>query len=107
TEVTLKLYGIPEAISAAVCPFPSLGDAVNTVIQTIQIGVPVARIELLDEITMGAVNRYAKLSYPEQPTLFFEFHGTRQGVNEQAELVQAIAGEHGGNDFRWTTSAEE
>ena len=107
TEVTLRLYGIPEAISAAVCPFPSVEDAVNTVIATIQMGVPVARIELLDEVTMGAVNRYAKFDYAEQPTLFFEFHGTEQGVAEQAELVQAVAADLGGVEFRWATRPEE
>ena len=107
TEVTLRLYGIPEAISAAVCSFPTIEDAVDTVIQTIQIGIPVARIELLDEVQMDAVNRYAKLDYPVQPTLFFEFHGTEAGVAEQAEMVKEIAGEHGGGDFRWATKAEE
>ena len=85
TEVTLRLYGIPEAISAAVCAFPTDRGAVNTVIQTIQTGIPVARIELLDEVQMDAVNRYSKLDYPVQPTLFFEFHGTEAGVAEQAE----------------------
>ncbi len=80
TEVTLRLYGIPEAIMAAVCPFPSVEAAVDTVVATIQAGVPVARIELLDAKQMDAVNRYAKLDYAVAPTLFFEFHGTRQGV---------------------------
>src|SRR5690606_29524402 len=95
TEVTLRLHGVPEAISAAVAAFPTIGDAVQTVIQTIQSGIPVARIELLDEVQMDAVNRYAKLDYPVQPTLFFEFHGTERGVAEQAEMVQAIAAEFG------------
>lgn len=107
TEVTLRLYGIPEAISSAVCPFPSLEDAVNTVIATIQMGVPVARIELLDDVTMGAVNRYAKFDYPERPTLFFEFHGTDKGVAEQAELVQHIAADFGGTEFLWATRPED
>jgi len=106
-EVTLRLYGIPEAISSAVCSFPTLEDAVNTVILTIQSGIPVARIELLDEIQMDAINRYSKLDYPVQPTLFLEFHGTKSGVREQAELVQEIAGDHGGGDFKWTSNTEE
>jgi D-lactate dehydrogenase (cytochrome) len=79
TEITLRLYGIPEAISAAVGSFPTLEDAVDTVIQTIQSGIPVARIELLDDVQMDALNRYAKLDYPVQSTLFFEFHGTQAG----------------------------
>jgi D-lactate dehydrogenase (cytochrome) len=107
TEVTLRLYGIPEAMSAAVVSFPTIEDAVQTVIQTIQSGIPVARIELLDDLQMRAVNRYSKLAYPEQPTLFFEFHGTERGVVEQAEQVAAIAGEFGAGDFRWATKAED
>jgi D-lactate dehydrogenase (cytochrome) len=107
TEVTLRLYGIPEAISSAVCPFPTIKDAVDTVIQTIQAGVPVARIELLDEVTVEAVNRFSKLDLQVAPTLFFEFHGTSAGVVEQAETVQAIAADHGAPDFRWATRPEE
>jgi D-lactate dehydrogenase (cytochrome) len=107
TEINLRLYGIPEAMSAAVCPFPDLAAAVDTVIQTIQSGIPVARIELLDELQMDAINRYAKLDYAVQPTLFFEFHGSEKGVVEQAEAVQAIAGDHGAGDFRWATRAED
>jgi len=107
TEVTVRLYGIPEAISAAVCDFPTIEDAVNTVILTIQNGVPVARIELLDEAQMAAINKYSKLDHKVAPTLFFEFHGTTAGVAEQAETVRAIAGEYGGNDFRWATTSEE
>ncbi len=107
TEVTLRLHGIPEAISAAVCPFPSVADAVNTVIMTIQSGVPVARIELLDAVQMNACNRFSKLDYAVSPTLFFEFHGTERGVEEQAEQVGAIAGEYGGTDFRWATRPED
>ncbi|WP_042703004.1 FAD-binding oxidoreductase, partial [Azospirillum sp. B506] len=103
TEVTLKLYGIPEAISSAVCAFPTIKGAVDTVIQTIQIGVPVARIELLDEVQIDAVNKYSKLDYAVAPTLFFEFHGTEAGVKEQAEMVAAIAAEHGGMEFAWAT----
>ena len=107
TEINLRLYGIPEATSAAVCAFPDLGAAVDTVIQTIQSGIPVARIELLDEVQMDAINRYSKLDYAVQPTLFFEFHGSERGVVEQAETVQAIAADHGAGDFRWATHAED
>src|SRR5271168_3297425 len=107
TEVTVRLYGIPEAISAAVCAFPSIDAAVNTVILTIQSGVPVARIELLDEAQMDAINKYSKLDHKVAPTLFFEFHGTTAGVAEQVETVKDIAAEHGGEDFRWATTQEE
>ena len=107
TEVGLRLYGIPEAISSAVCSFETLGGAVNTVILTIQMGIPVARIELLDEVQMDAVNRYSGLDYPVRPTLFFEFHGTEASVAEQAETVGEIAGENGGGGFRWTAKTEE
>ena len=107
TEVTLRLYGIPEAISAAVCPFKDIRGAVDTVIQTIQSGIPVARIELLDEVQMDAVNKYSKLDYAVAPTLFFEFHGTRRGVEEQAEMVAAIAAENGGTEFAWATRPED
>ena len=91
TEVTLRLYGVPEAVSVAVSAFPTIDDAVNTVILTIQSGVPVARIELLDELTVAAVNAYSGLDNAVAPTLFFEFHGTEAGVAEQTETVQAIA----------------
>jgi D-lactate dehydrogenase (cytochrome) len=107
TEVTVRLYGVPEAISAAVCPFATLDDAVSAVILTIQSGVPVARIELLDELTVAAVNEYSKLDCAVAPTLFFEFHGSRASVAEQAETVQAIAGDHGGGDFVWATKTED
>ncbi|EWY38205.1 2-hydroxy-acid oxidase [Skermanella stibiiresistens SB22] len=107
TEVTLRLYGIPEAISAAVCPFPTIKDAVDTVITTIQSGIPVARIELLDEVQMRAVVAHSKLDYAVAPTLFFEFHGTEAGVTEQAEMVSAIAAEFGGTDFQWAAKAED
>ncbi len=107
TEVQLRLFGIPEAISAAVCSFPTLEGAVNTVILTIQMGIPVARIELLDEVQMDAVNRYSKLDYPAQPTLFFEFHGSTRGVEEHAETVGGICSEFGGGDFRWATRQED
>ncbi len=107
TEITLRLFGIPEATSAAVASFPSLEAAVNTVILTIQSGIPVARIELLDELQMDAINKYSGLNYPKQPTLFFEFHGSDAGVKEQAETVQAIADDFGSADFKWATKAED
>jgi D-lactate dehydrogenase (cytochrome) len=107
TEVTLKLYGIPEAMAAAVCSFDSLEGAVDTVIQVIQLGIPVARIELLDDVQMDSLNKFSKLSYPVKDTLFVEFHGTQAGVKEQAELVQSIAAEHGGGEFKWATKQEE
>ncbi len=107
TEVTLRLYGIPEAMAAAVCSFENIEGAVNTVIQTIQLGIPVARIELLDDVQMDSVNKFSKLNYPVKDTLFLEFHGTEAGVKEQAELVQSIAAEHGGGEFKWATKPEE
>jgi D-lactate dehydrogenase (cytochrome) len=106
--VTLRLYGIPEAILAAVCPFPSIEAAVDTVVATIQAGVPVARIELLDEVSMAAIVAFAKLEgYAAAPHLFFEFHGTPRGVEEQVAQVKEFADEHGGSDFRWAASPEE
>ena len=108
TEVTVKLYGVPEAISAAVCAFPGVDEAVQAVIPTIQTGIPVARIELLDELQMQGCIGYSKLEgYRVAPTLFYEFHGSEAGVREQAELAQAIAAEHGGQDFQWATRAED
>ncbi len=107
TEVTLRLYGLPEAIAAAVCSFGSIKGAVDTVISTIQLGVPVARIELLDDVQMDAVNRFSNLSYPVKDTLFIEFHGTEAGVKEQAELVQSLAADNDGGEFRWATRQEE
>lgn len=107
TEVTLRLYGIPEAISAAVCSFPSLEDAVNTVILTIQSGIPVARMELLDDVQMDASNKFSGLDYPAANTLFFEFHGSERGVEEQVEQVGEIARGFDGSDFRWARTTEE
>ncbi|HEX5320987.1 MAG TPA: FAD-linked oxidase C-terminal domain-containing protein [Stellaceae bacterium] len=107
TEVTLRLYGIPEAMSAAVCAFPTIEAAVGTVITTIQSGVPVARIELLDEAQIDAINKYSKLDNQVAPTLFFEFHGTTAGVAEQVAIVKEIAGDNGGSDFRWASTQEE
>jgi len=107
TEVTLRLYGIPEAISSAVVHFPTLEAAVNTVITTIQSGIPIARIELLNALSMKAINAYSKLSYPEAPTLFLEFHGSKTGVEEQAKAVGEIARDYGGGDFAWATRPED
>ena len=107
TEVTLKLFGIPEAISAAVCSFDDMESAVNTVILTIQSDIPIARIELLDAVQMDACNKYSDLNYPVAPTFFFEFHGTENSVAEQVEQVQSIAGELGGTDFSWARKAED
>jgi D-lactate dehydrogenase (cytochrome) len=107
TEVTVKLHGIPEAISGGICPFPSVDAACNAAIATIQSGIPVARIELLDEAQVKACNAYSKLTLPEQPMLFLEFHGTTAGVAEQSERFGEIAGDHGGGPFKWTTNTEE
>ena len=107
TEITLRLYGIPEAVSAAVCSFPGIEGAVDTVIETIQMGIPVARIELLDELQMEACNRYSDLEYPVAPTLFLEFHGSAAGVAEQAETVQTLATGNGAGDFQWATRTED
>ena len=106
-EVTVRLQVMPAAISAAMCSFPSVEDAVNTVIQTIQAGVPVARMELADAIRMEAIIRDSKLDLPIAPVLWMEFYGTENGVAEQAKIVQRIAGDHGGTDFAWATNQEE
>ncbi len=107
TSLTLKLYGIPQAISGGVCPFPSVEAACNAVIATIQMGIPVARIELVNALQMRAMINYSKLDYPEGPCLFVEFHGSDAGVKEQAESFGEIAEEFGGGPFLWTTVAEE
>jgi D-lactate dehydrogenase (cytochrome) len=107
TEITLRLYPLPEAISAAICSFPTIEAAVRTTIQVIQLGVPIARVELIDEHTVRMVNAYAKLGLRPEPMLLMEFHGSPAGVKEQAELVQEIAQEHGGNAFEWATTPEE
>jgi D-lactate dehydrogenase (cytochrome) len=107
TEVTLRLYPQPEAASAATCTFPDIDAAVRTVIQTIQLGVPIARCELLDALTIKAVNHHSKLGLREAPMLFCEFHGSAASVKEQAETVQAIAKEQGGMDFEWATKQED
>jgi D-lactate dehydrogenase (cytochrome) len=107
TEIQLRLYGVPEAISAAVCSFETMEGAVNTTISTIQMGIPVARIELLDEVQVDAINRYSDFDYALKPTLFFEFHGTEAWVQEQAEMVKEISTEEGGSDFQWSTQEQE
>jgi D-lactate dehydrogenase (cytochrome) len=107
TKITLKLHGLPEAISAGVCPFPSVQAAADATIMTIQTGLPVARIELLDAMQVKAVNAYSKLSLPETPLLLVEFHGTEQGVAEQAERFGEIAAELGGGPFEWATKPED
>jgi D-lactate dehydrogenase (cytochrome) len=107
TELTLKLSGIPEAISAGVCPFPSVEAACNAAIATIQSGVPVARIELLDELQVKATNLYSKLALPEVPMLFVEFHGSPAGVGEQAERFGEIARDLDGGPFEWATRSED
>ena len=107
TEVTLRLYGIPEKTAAAVCSFATLEGAVDTVISTIQSGIPIARIELLDDVQIDILNRIAKFDFPVQNTLFMEFHGTEASVREQAEMVQALASDNGGGNFSWTIQAEE
>jgi D-lactate dehydrogenase (cytochrome) len=107
TEVTVRLYPVQEAMSAAVCAFDSVDGCTNTVIQTIQSGIPIARCDIVCEKTVGAINKYKKTSYRVAPTVFFEFHGTQTSVVEQAEAVQAIAKEHGGKDFVWATRPEE
>ncbi len=107
TEITLRLYPLPEAISAATCTFPSIDAAVRTTIQIIQMGVPIARCELLDAHAVRAVNRHDKLSLPESPLLLMEFHGSEASVAEQAATVQDIASEFGGSGFQWATTPEE
>jgi len=107
TELTLRLQGIPQAISAAVCSFPSVEAACRAVIATIQYGIPMARIELLDELQVRACNIYSRLDLPESPALFLEFHGTPAGVAEQAVEFGAIAAEFGGDRFRWETREED
>ena len=107
TEITLKLHGIPEAIAGGVCPFPSVQAACEATIATIQSGIPVARIELLDAIQVRAVNAYSKLTLPERPMLFIEFHGSPAGVEEQSARFGEIAEDLGGGPFAWATKAED
>ncbi|MEJ7935135.1 FAD-linked oxidase C-terminal domain-containing protein [Sphingobium sp. AN558] len=107
TEVRLRLYGIPETMAAATCAFEDLAGAVNTVTQLIQIGVPVARVELLDEMQVRACNAYSALNLPEKPHLFFEFHGSKLATQEDAETALAIATGEGGSGFEWATATED
>mgnify|MGYP000492408869 CR=1 FL=1 len=106
TEVRLRLHGVPEAISSAVCSFPDMDGAVSTAMMVIQSGIPVARMELLDEVQLDACNRHSGLTYPVQPTIFFEFHGTDASVKEQAERSGELARECGAKDFEWAAAAE-
>lgn len=106
-ELTLRLYGRPEAVSSARVYFDDVDGAVNTAMQTIQHGIPIARIELLDSAQMEAINRYSRTNYPEKVALFLEFHGTEAGVREQAEAVSGICTDFGGSGFEWTTFEEE
>jgi D-lactate dehydrogenase (cytochrome) len=107
TEITLKLHPWPQAISSAVCSFDTLGDAVDAATSVVQAGIPVARMELLDDTMMRGINAYSKLSYREAPTLFFEFHGTQASVTEQATLTEEIAADHHGQGFLWATAPEQ
>jgi D-lactate dehydrogenase (cytochrome) len=108
TELTLRLYGRPESVRAAVCPFASMVGAANTVIQTIQLGIPVARIEIIDEVQLRVVNAYSKTDYPLEPTLFFEFHGISDtAVEDQIRAVEEIARENGAKGFKWAASLED
>ena len=107
TEITLRLYPLPEAVTAAICTFASLQDAVQTVIKTIQLGVPIARVELIDAHSVGLINAYSKTSLRQAHMLLMEFHGSPASVREQAETVQAIAHEHQSNDFEWASAPEE
>jgi D-lactate dehydrogenase (cytochrome) len=106
TEIQLRLHGIPEEIAAAVCTFETLKGAVDSVIDAVQYGLPMARMELLDTLSIQAVNAYAQMDHPVQPTLFLEFHGSPSAVAEQAEVFKEIAAGHGGGDFQWSTSPE-
>ena len=107
TELTLRLHGIPETISAAVCSFDTLDGAVRTVVESIQLGIPLARVEILDDMQMRAINAWSKLDYPELTTLFFEFHGSERYVAEQVETVRALAEANGGGIFDWSNLPEE
>lgn len=107
TEITLRLHGIPEAISGGTCTFPDVKSACDAVIMTIQCGIPVARIELLDTLQVKACNAYSDLGLEEAPTLFLEFHGSEAAVREQSEMFGEIAGDNGGGEFNWATKAED
>lgn len=107
TEIGLRLHGMPEAMMAAVATFPDLGSAVATVMDTIQVGLPIARIELVDRDTVQAINSYSKTDYPVRDTLFLEFHGSERYVEEQVELFVELAGSHGGSDLEWARHEED
>ena len=107
TEVALRLFGIPEVIASATCAFETIEGAVDSVIETVQLGIPVARIELLDEVQVRACNSYSQTNLPEVPMLFIELHGSEAGTKEQAESLAEIVGGHGGTGFAWATSTEE
>jgi D-lactate dehydrogenase (cytochrome) len=107
TEVTLRLHGIPESILSAVCSFDTMAGAVDTVVQSIQLGIPLARVEILDDVQMRAVNAWSDLDYPETTTRFFEFHGSERYVQEQVETVSELATGNGGNAFQWAVLPEE
>lgn len=106
TKTTLRLYGIPEAMVSAVCSFPSVQAAVDSTVQILQAGVPIARIEFLDEVMIDACNRFSSLSYPVSPTLFLEFHGSQQSLEEQVNTTEDITHSNGGSDFQWARDAE-
>ena len=107
TEITLRLHAIPEAISSAICSFATIGGAVDTVVQSIQLGIPLARVEILDDMQIRAVNRWSKMDLPELTTLFFEFHGSERYVAEQIETVGELAQANGGGEFKWANLPEE
>ena len=107
TELTVKLHGVPESITAATCAFDTVEGAISAAIQTVQMGIPVARMEFMDEMSIRACNAYAKTNLPEKPHLFLEFHGTEAGAAEQAAMFGDIAGENGGEGFKWTADAAE
>ncbi|KAG7522143.1 hypothetical protein JOB18_014373 [Solea senegalensis] len=106
TKTTLRLYGIPEAVVSAVCSFPSVQDAVDSTVQILQAGVPIARIEFLDDVMIDACNRFSRLSYPVTPTLFLEFHGSQHSLEEQVNTTEEIAQSNHGSDFLWAQDTE-
>jgi D-lactate dehydrogenase (cytochrome) len=105
-EATVRLHPLPEHVMAAVCAFPDVHSAIDTVVQVIQMGVPVARCEFVDPVAIRAINAFSQLSLPESPHLFFEFHGSQAGVKEQVEVVESIVADHGGQDFQWAATPE-
>ena len=107
TEVTLRLHAIPEAISAATCSFETIKGAVDTVVQSIQLGIPLARVEILDDVQIRAINLWSKMDLPELTTLFYEFHGSQRYVDEQVETVRELASANGGGEFRWAHKTED